>query len=133
MFLGIYKPLLIGKNRLVLPARLRKEIKGTALVLTAGFEGCIAGFDKESWERAVSPDISKPLSDTQGREMRRRLCAMAMSVDLDKAGRLVIPEEIASVIDMNKGKKDSIVVLGAGDHFEIWNINDWNEYKKKIN
>ncbi len=47
MLLGTYKPTLIGKNRLLLPIRLRKEIVGNKLVLSVGFEDCILGFEEK--------------------------------------------------------------------------------------
>ncbi|MBI5452811.1 division/cell wall cluster transcriptional repressor MraZ [Candidatus Gottesmanbacteria bacterium] len=125
MLLGTYEPNLIGKNRLVLPAKLRKEIKGNRLVLAVGFEECILGFEEKKWQEATAADLAKPLSDPEGRNLRRRMFSQAVQVELDSQGRLVVPENLTS-----RGEfKDEIVVIGAGDHFEIWEKKRWEEYR----
>ncbi|MBI4991000.1 hypothetical protein HZB96_02790 [Candidatus Gottesmanbacteria bacterium] len=96
MLLGTYEPNLIGKNRLVLPAKLRKEIKGNRLVLAVGFEECILGFEEKKWQEATAADLAKPLSDPEGRNLRRRMFSQAVQVELDSQGRLVVPENLTS-------------------------------------
>ena len=125
MLLGTYEPNLIGKNRLALRVKLRKEITGNRLVLSAGFEDCILGFEEEKWQEATAADLAKPLSDPEGRELRRKMFSQAEVVELDSQGRLVVPENLVSGEEL----KGVIVVIGAGDHFEIWNKKQWEEYR----
>lgn len=129
MFLGTYQPNLIGKGRIGLPKKVRNEISGKEVVLTIGFEKCIFGFNKKDWEEIVQPELSKPLfSDTQARDLRRKMCMEAMEINLGSQGRLVMPEKMMTFA----GIKEELVIIGAGDHFEIWNQNIWNEYQKKL-
>lgn len=128
MLLGTYQPNLIGKNRLSLPAKLRKEIKGDRLVLTVGFEECILGFEEEKWQEVTSVDLARPISDKEGRDLRRRMFSRSAVVELDSQGRFVVPENLIGIGDL----KGEIIVIGAGDHFEIWNKVVWEEYRKKI-
>lgn len=125
MLLGTYEPTLIGRNRLALPAKLRKEISGDRLVLAIGFEECILGFEEKKWEEATAADLAKPLSDKQGRELRRKMFSQAEVVELDGQGRIVVPESLISGHEF----KGEIVVIGAGDHFEIWSKVKWEEYR----
>lgn len=127
MLLGTYKPTLIGKNRLVLPAKLRKEISGDRLVLAVGFEECIMGFEEKKWEEATAADLATALSDKQGRDLRRKMFSQAEVVELDSQGRIVVPESLVS----DRELKGEIVVIGAGDHFEIWSKQLWEEYKRQ--
>lgn len=127
MLLGTYKPTLIGKNRLVLPAKLRKEISGDRLVLAVGFEECIMGFEEKKWEEATAADLATALSDKQGRDLRRKMFSQAEVVELDSQGRIVVPESLVSDGEL----KGEIVVIGAGDHFEIWSKQLWEEYKRQ--
>ena len=128
MLLGTYKPTLIGKNRLLLPIRLRKEIMGSKLVLSVGFEDCILGFEEKKWEEVTAADLSRPLSDAKGRDLRRKMCMDAITINLDSQGRFVIPETMAEYASV----EENITVIGAGDHFEIWNSKIWEDYQKKL-
>lgn len=128
MLLGTYEPTIIGKNRLVLPAKLRKEISGDRLVLALGFEECILGFEEKKWEEATATDLATALSDKQGRDLRRKMFSQAEVVELDSQGRIVVPENLVS----DRELKGEIVVIGAGDHFEIWSKDLWEEYRRKL-
>ncbi len=128
MLLGTYDPTLIGKNRLALPAKLRKEISGDRLVLAIGFEECILGFEEKKWEEATASDLATALSDKQGRDLRRKMFSQAEVVELDSQGRIVVPESLIS----DRELKEEIVVIGAGDHFEIWNKKQWEDYRLQM-
>lgn len=127
MFLGTYRPNLIGKNRLALPMKLRKEIRDDRLVLAIGFDKCILGFEEETWKKVTAEDLSRPLSDREGRELRRKMFPGAVVLEMGVQGRFVIPEEMARYA----GIKEGVVLIGAGDHFEIWEETRWEEYLKE--
>jgi len=124
MFLGTYKPNFSGKGRIVLPKKIRNEITGERVVLSVGFEPCLFGFEEKKWATAISPELSKPLSDPEGRKLRRQMCARATVVELDSQGRFVIPEELFNYAFI----KNEVLIIGAGDHFEIWSPEKWNAY-----
>ncbi len=129
MLLGTYELNLSGKNRLALPARLRKEISGDRLVLTIGFEDCITGFSEKKWEEATVADLAKPFfSDPNARDLRRKMFARAVVVELDSHARFVIPEGFGGF----KGLGGKMVIIGAGDHFEIWESKKWEEYSAAL-
>jgi MraZ protein len=128
MLLGTYKPTLIGKNRIALPVKLRKEITGKELVLAIGFDDCIFGFEEKKWVEVTTADLSRPISDEEGRNLRRKMCTNAEKITLDSQGRFVIPETMMRYASV----KDNLTLIGAGDHFEIWNQDIWAEYQKKL-
>lgn len=130
MFLGTYQATLIGRNRLAMPAKIKKEIDSKRLVLTIGFEECIFGFREKDWEEVVKPELSRPFfSDNAGRNMRRKMCANAQIVDLESQGRFVMPEDMVKFAGIFNEK---VTLIGAGDHFEIWNSRKWLEYHKGL-
>ena len=129
MFLGTYQPNLIGKGRIALPKKIRNAPAGEHLVLTLGFEKCIYGFGEKEWEEIVKPELNRPLfSDEAGRDLRRKMFAGALPVDLDSQGRFVIPEAMTEYA----GIKEKLVIIGAGDHFEVWDIERWEKYRQKM-
>jgi len=128
MLLGTYQPNLIGKGRIALPKKIRSELAGERIVLTVGFEKCIFGFSEKGWEEIVKPELSQPLfSNQEARDLRRKMCASAQVVNLDSQGRFVIPETMLNYA----GIKEEIILIGAGDHFEIWDSKKWEAYRAK--
>lgn len=130
MFLGTYEASVIGRNRLAMPVKIRKEINNQRLVLTVGFEECIFGFRENDWELVVKPELTRPFfSDDAGRDMRRKMCVNAEIIDLESQGRFVIPENMVKFAGISG---ESITLIGAGDHFEIWDRQKWLEYNKNL-
>lgn len=128
MFLGEYRHNLTSGKRLALPKKIRTEITGDEVVLTKGFEPCIAGYDKKTWEESVGQELTTPVSDLKGREIRRQLFSGANTTELDEQGRIVLPDNLLNWA----GVKGEMVVIGAGDHFEIWNSNAWEKYINEV-
>lgn len=129
MFLGTYQPNLMVKGRLSLPKKIRNELGGQRMVLTIGFEECIFGFPEKTWEEVTRPELSRPLfSDAEGRDLRRKMCAEAIIIDLDSQGRFIIPQKMFEFADI----KERLTLIGAGDHFEIWESEKWAKYLTKI-
>lgn len=127
MILGTYKPKLISERRIALPGKIKREIKGKRIVLTVGFEKCILGFEEKKWGEVTASDLARPLSDTEGRNLRRKMFAEATVVGLGVQGRFVIPKRMQKYA----GIKNEITLIGAGDHFEIWDPVNWQKYKEK--
>ena len=128
MLLGTYEPKLIDERRIALPGKIRKEIKGKKIVLTIGFEKCILGFEEKKWEEVTASDLSRPLSDSEGRDLRRKMFAEAAVVELGAQGRFVIPGRMMEYA----GIENRLILIGAGDHFEIWEKTKWQTYLKQI-
>ena len=126
MFLGTFEPNLMERGRIALPKKIREEAEGRRLVLTVGFEDCIFGFTEKIWEEVTRPELGRPLfSDKEGRDLRRKMCASAVNIELDAQGRFIIPDSMLEFV----GIKEQLIVIGAGDHFEIWNKQKWEEYR----
>lgn len=126
MFLGSFEPNLMDKGRIALPKKIREELGSSRLILTIGFEMCILGFTEKMWEEVTKTELSRPLfSDKEGRDLRRKMYSEAINIELDSQGRCVIPR---SMLDYAK-ISDQLVVIGTGDHFEIWSKKQWEEYR----
>lgn len=129
MFLGTFEPNLMQKGRIALPKKIRDELGGSRLVLTIGFEQCIFGFAEKTWEEVIKPEIARPLfSDKEGRDLRRKMCAEAVNIELDAQARFIIPERMIEFSSIAQ----NVIIIGAGDHFEIWSKNTWEEYRSSM-
>ena len=125
MFLGKFEAKLLPSNQFVLPAKLRNALKTKDLIIAKGFDNCIYGLSVEEWEKIASQELLKPLLSEEGRRMRQKVFSQAEQVDFDKQGRFVLPEYMLVFAKI----KDQIIIIGAGDHFEIWDKDEWTKLK----
>ncbi len=128
MFLGSYLTLFSGRNRVILPKKLRKELGNEqSFYLVMGLDGEIWGFRSTEWQEEAEKRLDIPLTDYQGREQRRRFFGQAEECILDGQSRFIIPSEFAVKADL----KEEVLIIGAGDHFEIWNPKEWEKLGKR--
>lgn len=128
LFLGEYDHALDERGRITLPRKIRQEIELAEVVLARGYEGCIFGFDKGSWETEAAKHFDTPVTDEKGRQVRRYLFGSAQKVEIDKLGRILLPAQLKEYASISR----EVIVVGAGDHFEIWNRSRWQEYLLKL-
>jgi MraZ protein len=128
MFLGEYQPNLTDGSRLALPKKLREQILGDEVVLSRGFEKCIFVYDKQDWINESQKQIDNPITDSKTRDLRRYMFAAASDSKLDTQGRIIVPTNLLSYAGIEK----DVTVIGAGDHIEICNTNNWNEYFENV-
>lgn len=128
MFLGEYKTNFTGKGRVVLPKKFRLELKGKEIILSRGFEGCIWGFDIKDFEEEARKQLEISATEERARYLRRYLFSGSESVELDVQGRIIIPSALLDFAQV----KEEIVIIGAGDHFEIWELKLWEKHIKII-
>lgn len=128
LFLGEYNHTLDDRGRVTLPKKIRQELEGNTLVVSRGFDNCIFGYDKTEWEKEAEKQIVAPVTDNQARSIRRYMFSAAEKVEIDKLGRMVVPAHLKEY----GGITGNVKVIGAGDHFEIWDEKRWNSYKNTM-
>lgn len=126
MFLGSYKTYFSGKNRLILPKRFRKELgnEGRFYILLGDY-GEIWGFNRDNWLKQTESILKIPLSSEEGRRERLRFFPRADECVLDSQGRFILPSEFDGKVNFKK----EVLIIGAGDHFEIWNPQTLEQLK----
>lgn len=128
MLLGQFELNFTGQGRLILPKKIRENLSGSTLVLSRGLDGGIWGFDQKEWISESQKQLAQPLTEKEARDLRRYLFSAAQEVSLDEQGRFVIPKQLLDYA----GLKNTVTLVGAGDHFEIWNNLKWKRIMKKI-
>lgn len=128
VFFGEYQVSFTSPGRIVLPKRLREMLKGNTFILTKGFDNCLAGYDKEDWERRAKELLEVSLLERENLEKRRFLFASAIHLEIDEQGRFVIPKNLLQYGALS----DKAFIVGVGDHFEIWNMQRWEKYLKEV-
>ena len=92
--------------------------------MTRGLDGGIWGFEKAEWEKQANLQLEVPINEEKGRELRRMFFSGANVAELDKQGRFVIPDDLLS----QSGFGMEVCLIGAGDHFEVWNLTQWEKF-----
>ncbi len=124
VFFGEYHLSFSGPGRLLLPKKLRELLKGDTFILTKGFDFCLAGFDRDDWETRAKDLLQVSLLEQENLKKRRLLISSVVYLDIDNQGRFVIPKNLLDYAQL----KNEAVIIGVGDHFEIWNPEKWSNY-----
>ncbi len=128
VFFGEYQVSFTAPGRIVLPKKLRELLKGNTLVITKGFDNCIAGYDTEDWEGRSKALLSVSLLEKELLDKRRFIFSSAVYLEIDEQGRFVIPRSLLQYGELS----EKAIIVGVGDHFEIWNTEKWEKYLKEI-
>lgn len=126
VFFGDYLVSFSAPGRVVLPKKLRELLKGNIFILAKGFNFCLAGFDKDAWEEKAKELVNVSLLESENLEKRRFLFSSTVYLEIDDQGRFVIPKNMLDFSSL----KNKVQIIGVGDHFEIWNPENWIKYSK---
>lgn len=124
VFYGEYQVSFSGSGRLLLPKKVRELLKGNSFILTKGFGQCLAGYDKDDWEKRATELLNPPLLQPVDVNQRRYIFSSLVYLEIDEQGRFIIPRNLLTYA----GLKDKAAIIGVGDHFEIWNQSKWDSY-----
>jgi len=113
-----------GKGRLAIPTKYRDLLNqrcGGRLVVTLDPSNCLLLYPFPDWEPIEKKLNALPSFNPVNRMMQRILVGSASDVEMDGAGRILLP---ALLRDRARLDKD-VVLVGQGNKFEIWNAADW--------
>ena len=125
MITGEFRCSLDEKGRLLIPARMRTEVAGNEIILTRGVENCLWLFPPEEWKTFSENLIgSTSLFQEKARLIQRRMIAPAQETEIDKAGRIVIPQTLREYADLRK----DCLILGLKKYMETWSETAYQAY-----
>ena len=117
MFQGTFLLTLDQKGRLSIPTRYREAFRVVAegsVTVTRHPDGCLVMYPKPVWEEKREKLIRLPYS---ARGFVRFVLGSAVDVEMDRAGRLLIPADLRELSALRK----EVALVGLGEHFELWN------------
>ncbi len=131
VFQGAAQISLDAKGRMTVPTRTRDPLTqgGTVkLVLTAHPDGCLLLFPSPAWEPIRARVMSFPSLDRQFSVWKRLLVGFAQDVEIDGAGRLLLPPEMRDFAHINR----QVMFVGQGSHYEIWDLEQWKQQLENL-
>jgi len=129
-FLGESEVAVDAKGRLMLPARLEKQIPEglrEKFVINRGFEKCINVYTMDVW-KVIHDKVSK-LNDfkEEVRRFKRVFLNGATIVELDSAGRMLVPKQLLEYAGITK----EAVLTAQGNKMELWDKDSYYAYLRE--
>lgn len=128
MFFGLYEHSIDEKNRLMVPRKMRDEA-GVKLFIMKGYDGALSIYKANAFEKLVAETESLPFNMRNSRDYVRAMLASACEIDVDRQGRIQIPTTLMNKYNITR----DVVIIGVGDHFEVWSKSAYEEYEKRVN
>ena len=124
MFRGVTSLTLDSKGRLAVPVRFREVLQVRAqgkLVVTADSATCLLLYPAPDWEPIQQKLMSLSSFNSRTRDLQRLLVGNASDVDVDGAGRILIPGPLRKFAGLEK----DVALVGQGARFELWDEAKW--------
>jgi MraZ protein len=126
-FLGEYEATLDSKGRFLLPAGVKKQLPegvDPVFVVNRGFEKCLTVYPMQSWKPIYENISGLNDFDPKVREFRRYFLNGAIQLELDGAGRILLPKNLME----HAGLEKDIVLVAAVNKLEIWDKNKYQQF-----
>lgn len=124
MFRGLSALAVDGKGRLAIPAKYRELLVDRCagrLVVTADPSGCLLLYPFPEWEPIERKLTALSSFNPVSRTLQRILVGSASDVELDSAGRILLPPMLRKHAGLDK----EAMLVGQGNKFEIWSESAW--------
>ncbi len=114
-----------AKGRLFIPAKWREDL-GSTIIVTRGMLGksdrrCLFGMSTEVWSMLLERYNKIAMTDVRAQNALRMTFANACDCELDKQGRILIGGTLRKYAGIDK----DAVLVGMGNHIEIWGSDMW--------
>ncbi|MCR4797182.1 MAG: division/cell wall cluster transcriptional repressor MraZ [Lachnospiraceae bacterium] len=122
MFMGEYHHNIDEKGRLIVPAKFREQL-GKEFIVTKGIDPCLYVYPLDEWKVIEEKFRQANTMTSNARKLSRFLFAGACSAEIDKQGRVLLPNTLREYADLSK----DIVTVGVLNRVEIWDKTKWEE------
>ena len=116
MFVGKYNNSIDSKSRVIVPAKFRDELEGRCIIAKS-LDRCLTIYPLAQWEKFVEEKLEiLPAGNPQARKLKRHFYSSAAECDVDKQGRLTIPQELKEYAGIEK----ELITVGSDKTIEVW-------------
>ena len=128
-FRGLFEHSIDGKGRTSVPARFRDVLVQSyseKLVVTFGFtddpgEKFLGIYPLKNWEQIEAALAARNQSEAGVKEIYRTYVANAFELEVDKLGRVLLPNNLRSHAELTK----DVVWVGQGKRMHLWSKSNW--------
>lgn len=120
MFRGQFAHSIDAKGRISLPSRFRDALMRDGevrfVVTPAVFDPCLHVYPLGAWEVFEQRIAELPSMDPHVVRFRRLYVSAAVECELDKAHRILVPQDLRERVDLTK----EALWAGVGKYMELW-------------
>lgn len=127
MFFGEYIHTIDQKRRLAIPSKFRKAL-GKKAIIAQGLDNCLVIYPLKEWKKMAKKLENLPNGQVPARDFTRIIFSGATDIELDKLGRILVPEHLKNYASLKK----NIAILGLSNKIELWDESIWKKYKKRL-
>jgi len=127
MLIGQYSHTIDDKKRLSIPVKW-KNILGKKVVITRGLDSCLFVYTTKEWAKIAEKLATTSMGSKDARDLNRFFLSGATEVELDSAGRILIPDYLKEFAIL----KDKIIFAGLYNRAEIWNEKEWSKKQAEV-
>lgn len=129
-FYGTFEHAMDDRGRVAIPAVYRRAFSEGGVVRPS-VEGCVELYSPDAFQTEVERRLSGDDESTRtltARRTRRGFLAEAFPVELDRQGRILLPQPVRAAA----GLDSRAVIVGCGDYLELWDQTRWTEEKAAL-
>lgn len=126
MFMGEYQHSVDDKGRMIVPAKFR-ELLGSAFIMTRGLDQCLFIYPLSEWQVLEQKLKALSLMKSDARAFTRFFFSGAVECELDKQGRVNIPNNLREHAKLDK----DCILIGVSNRVEIWGKESWDTYSRQ--
>lgn len=131
MFRGQYAHAIDDKGRTSVPSRFREVLAGqgeSRVVITAGVDPCLVAYPMKEWLAFEERLSQLPRFDPSVAMIRRLYVSGAVELELDKVGRLLIPQTLREIAGLER----EALWAGMGKHLELWSKERFEGLRQQV-
>jgi MraZ protein len=123
LFYGEYQHTIDPKGRVIMPSKFREGL-GERFIVTKGLDNCLFAYSSEEWNNLETRLRTLPFTDKDVRAFIRFFFAGATECEVDKQGRILIPQNLREYAGLDK----ELYVIGVSTRVEVWEKVKWESY-----
>ena len=131
MFVGSYTHTIDAKGRINVPRKFLDSFHDASdarmFFATQGLDGCVFLFPKEQWQSVVEQVRNNSLGSEEARAFSRRFFASTRELDVDSAGRILLPKELRDFA----GIANDALFVGVDTRIELWSPQRWATHDER--
>ena len=88
---------------------------------------CLFGYTLDEWHQIEEKNENLTYDKKDARKFMHYFFSGAVEVELDKQGRINIPQNLRKYANLTK----ECTVIGVSNRIEIWDRETWNDFYRK--
>jgi transcriptional regulator MraZ len=104
------------KNRLTIPAEVRREFEGGKVIITRGFANYLHLYTEKIWNEEMEPALSGNILDERTADLNVQFRTGKTAIGMDaKQGRIILEQHLLDYAGINK----EVVAVRAGKYWRL--------------